>query len=128
MGLCTLSDKYAVNGSSIYAPSEDGVKVEHNNIVSSDSGRTESGKMHIRWVRRDVRKVSLTYDAITGIEVKHMIDLMQGREFTFDYYDMGEMQSMSAYCGESSYTEHNLKNHAEEGGVYKNFSINVIEM
>ena len=116
---------WKVNGTAIYVPTE--IDVEHDNIVSSDSGRTESGMMHINWVRRDVRKVDLTYESITAAEVEYMLNLMQGREFTFTYYDNG-VKTMSAYCGKCSYSQKNLSVYANEGGLYKDFKINVIEM
>ena len=52
---------------------------------------------------------------------------MQGKEFTFTYYDNG-IQTMSAYGGKDSYVQVNLKNYAREGGEYKDYTIDVIEM
>lgn len=124
--LCT-NGYWAVNGTPIYVPSESGISIEHDNIVSSDSGRVESGKMHITWVRRDVRKVSLTYKRITGAEIEYMRELMQGQEFQFTYYDNG-IKSFDGYCGKSSYTQKNLSLHPDEGGEYTDFKINVEEM
>ncbi len=127
MGICKkcTNGYWAVNGTPIYVPSS--VTIENDNIVSSDSGRVESGMMYISWVRPTVRKVKLTYDHITGLEVAFMHNLMQGREFTFTYYDNG-IQTMSAYAGKDSYTQKNLGKYVSEGGEYKDFSIDVIEM
>lgn len=127
MGIGRLTDKYTVNGSQLYAPTHDGVNVGHDNIVSSDSGRTEAGIMHIRWVRPDVRKVSLSWDRLTGNEVARIVSLMQGKEFTFGYYDNG-MQSMHGYCGKVEYDVVSLARHASEGGLYKNIKANVVEI
>ena len=116
---------WAVNGTSIYVPTD--VEIDHENIVSSDSGRTESGKMHITWVRGDVRKVNLTYKYLTGAEADFMLGLMQGKEFRFTYYDNG-LHTISAYVGKCSYKQHNLALHSSEGGLYTDFKINIIEM
>lgn len=124
--LCT-NGYWAVNGSPIYVPSEDGVKISHDNITSSDSGRSEDGKMHITWVRRDVAKIELTYEQITGDAVDYMQNLMQGKEFTFTYYDNG-VKTISGYAGKSSYQQHNLGRYKKHGGLYKGYSINVVEM
>lgn len=116
---------WAVDGNPIYVP--DSVSIENDNIVSSDSGRTESGRMYINWVRPTVTKVKLTFNDITGMEVARLHNLMQGREFEFTYYDNG-IKTMSAYAGKDSYTQSNLALYANEGGLYQNYTIDVIEM
>lgn len=118
---------WMVDGNHIYVPSAGGVQIDHDNIVGPDSGRVESGVMHIDWVRTDVRKVSLTYDEITAEAVEYMRGLMQGKEFTFTYYDNG-IQTMQGYCGKNTYTQENLALYRSEGGKYKGFKINVEEM
>lgn len=127
MGICKRDTLgyWKVDGTALYVPSS--VTIENDNIVSSDSGRAESGLMYINWVRPTVRKVKLTYEKITGFEVAMMHNLMQGREFTFTYYDNG-IKTMSAYAGKDSYTQHNLGNYPNEGGEYRDFTIDVIEM
>ena len=118
---------WAIDGTPIYVPSKGGVQIDHDNIVGPDSGRVESGKMHIDWVRTDVRKVSLTYDYLTGAEVEYMRNLMQGKVFQFTYYDNG-VQTMEGYCGKNTYSQENLSLYSTEGGLYKGFKINVEEM
>lgn len=109
----------------IYTPATP-CKVEHSNIAGSDSGRDETGYMHIDWVRRDVRKVFLTYKAITPAEVAYMENLMQGKEFQFTFRDKGAVQTMKAYVGESSYEFYSYADGV--GEFYTNFSMNVIEL
>ena len=121
------SGYWAVDGTPIYVPAADGIQVDHDNIVSSDSGRAESGYMKITWVRPDVRKVSLTYDKITAEAVEYMRNLMQGKVFEFTYYDNG-VQTMRGYCGKNTYTQSNLALYRSEGGLYKGFKINIEEM
>ena len=127
MGICKkcTNGYWAVDGTPIFVPSS--VVIENDNIVSSDSGRVESGLMYISWVRPTVRKVKLTFGRITGLEVATMHKLMQGKEFAFTYYDNG-IQTMSAYAGKDSYTQSDLSAYASEGGLYKDYSIDVIEM
>lgn len=125
IGTLDTNGYWAVDDSAIYVPS--GIEIEHDNIVTPDSGRMESGYMFITWVRNDVRKVNLTYDKLTGAEVEYMLNLMQGKTFTFTYYDNG-IKTMDAYCGKCSYEQKNLSVYPDEGGMYKNFKINVVEM
>lgn len=110
----------------IYVPAPN-LKFEHTNVASSDSGRTEDGVMHINWVRTDVRKVNLLYSAISGDEKDFMVNLMQGKEFRFRYWDNG-VKEFDGYCGESNYELYSSVHRASEGGIYTNFSINVIEL
>ena len=125
MGIRKVSGRYTVNGTGIYDPTS--AAVENDNIVSSDTGRTESGYMHITWIRPTVRKVKLSYDFITGAEVARLHGLMQGREFNFTYYDNGS-KTMRAYAGKDSYSMVNLSRYASEGGLYRDYSIDIIEM
>ncbi len=117
---------WMVDSSHIYIPSTP-CKVEHSNVAGSSTGRDESGVMHIDWVRRDVRKVFLTYNAITETEVAYLQNLMQGKEFTFKFLDQGSVQTINAYVGESSYEFYSYSSFYNEG-VYTKFSMNVIEM
>ena len=114
-----------VGSNHIYVPQ--GFKVEHTNVASSDSGRTEDGVMHITWVRRDIRKCYFTFNVLTGNEWTYMRNLMQGKEFTLTYYDNG-IQTMSGYCGECNYEVYCETIRESEGGLYRNISINVEEM
>lgn len=126
MAIGKLSDgKWAVNGTPIYEPSKSDFC--HDNMVSSDSGRVETGKMHITWIRGDIRKVNLTYNVLTGAEVEYMVNLMQGKQFQFTYEDNGS-KTIDAYTGKCTYSQHTLALYPEEGGIYTDFKINVIEM
>ena len=119
----------SVDGSSwtpIYVPAPN-IKIEHTNVASADSGRTEDGYMHINWVRRDVRKVNLMYNAISGNEKDTMETLMQGKEFYFRFKDGATVKEFYGYCGESSYQYYSSVHYAAEGGIFTGFSINVIE-
>lgn len=127
MGLrkkCT-NGYWAVDKKPIYVP--DSVRIDNDNIVSEETGRTESGRMHISWVRPTVRTVKLTYERITGAEVAFLHNLMQGKEFSFTYYDNG-IKTMEAYAGRDGYAQQNLSNYASEGGMYRDYTIDVIEI
>ena len=116
---------WMVGNSHIYTPSTP-CKIEHSNIVGADSGHDETGIMHIDWVRRDVRKVFLKYNAITETELAYMMGLMQGKEFTFKFIDQGSVQTIDAYVGESTYDFYSYSAAYDEG-VYVNFEIHVVE-
>ena len=103
-------------------------KIEHTNVASSDSGRMEDGIMRITWVRTDVRKVGLTYTALTGNELNYLRNLMQGKIYEFFYYDCGEVKHFTAYTGEHSYSAYLTCMYENEGGFYRDISINAVEL
>ena len=86
-----------------------------------------AGIMHIDWVRRDVRKVFIKYNAISESELAYVMGLMQGKEFTFKFLDQGTVQTINAYVGESNYEFYSYSDVYDEG-VYVNFEMHVIEM
>ena len=126
MGLakrCT-NGYWTVNGVGLYVP--DRVTITHDNIVSPDTGRMENGEMYIEWVRRDIVTVDIEIDALTGNEKSLMHSLLQGREFTFTYYDNG-LYTINAYCGKDSYTYVNLSAYAREGGLYEGYKASIVQ-
>lgn len=118
--------KWMVGSSHIYIPSTP-CKVEHSNVAGASTGRSEDGIMRIDWVRTDVRKVYLHYNAMTASELQYTINLMQGKEFTFKFYDQGSVQTINAYVGESSYEFYSYSTAYNEA-VYVNIDIHVIEL
>ena len=116
---------WMVDSYHIYIPSTP-CKVEHSNVTAASTGRDESGVMHIDWLRTDVRKVFLKYNAITETELSYMMSKMQGKEFTFKFLDQGSVKTMNAYVGESSYEFYSYSSAYNED-VYVNFEIHVIE-
>lgn len=79
---------WAVNGTALYKPQ--GCEITHENYVGSNSGRTEDGVMHIDWLRRDLRKVTIKYNAMTGNEMDELVGLVQGKEYTATFRDRGK--------------------------------------
>ena len=122
-----VDGRWKVNGSNIPQPQE--VHIEHTNVASDDSGRSEDGKMKLTWIRKDVRKVSMKWHSLTGNEVAYIRGLMQGNEYDFTYWDAGE-QSMRAYTGDNDYNiySYNPKIYGNEGGLYIDFSIDAVEI
>lgn len=126
MAFLPKDGKWKVNGTPIPTPGKD-TQISHTNVVSSDSGRTQDGKMHMTWIRTDITTIALKYPYLSGDEKNLLEKLMQGKEFTFTYWDNGEKE-INAYVGESSYSIHTYALKANQGGIYKDFSMNVIEM
>lgn len=124
MAKLDTAGEWMVNSNHLYIPSA-GIKIEHTNLAGSSSGRTEDGVMHIDWIRRDIRKVNLQWKVLTATELNYILGLMQGKEFTLTFKDRGQVQTMSAYSSESSYTYYSA---ALGEDIYTDVSINAIEM
>ena len=127
MGIGKIDGRWKVNGANIPQPQE--VHIEHTNVVGDDSGRNEKGEMKIVWLRKDVKKVSMKWKALTGNEVAFIRNLMQGNEYTFTYWDAG-VQTMKAYTGDNDYSvySYNPNIYGSENGLYIDFSIDAVEM
>lgn len=124
VGTLDTEGKWMVNNSHIYVPASP-CKVEHSNVTAASTGRDETGVMHIDWLRRDVRKVFLKYGALSASELAYMINLMQGQEFTFTFFDQGTTKTFNGYVGESTYE---LYSYADGEPIYTDVEIHVIEM
>lgn len=123
--MATLDNNWKVGTSPIFTPAAN-VGVEHQNIAGSSSGRTEDGVMHIDWVRRDCIKISISYGYLNDAELAYILNLVQGKEFTFHYLDQGQHKSINAYCSNCSYTLYHY-NQQTGAAMYKDVSFNVIE-
>lgn len=111
-----------MNGTPIYVPGQN-IDIEHTNLTGSSSGRTQDGKMHIDWIRRDLVKLNLNFPAMTGEEMRFMRGLMQGQEYQFTFPDGGNVRTISAYSGEFKYTFY-----SKVLDIYTGVQVNVIEM
>lgn len=116
--------EWKVNSDPLYIPSA-GIQIEHTNLAGSSSGRTEDGRMHIDWVRRDIRKVNLRWSVLAASELNYILGLMQGKEFVLTFKDRDTVCTMNAYSAESSYTYYTA---ALGEDIYTDVSINAIEM
>ena len=127
MAIGKIDGRWKVGNTFIPQPQE--VHIEHTNVTSDDSGRDENGVMHITWKRTDVRKVAMKWKALTGNEVEFIRNLMQGKSYTFTYYDNGS-KTMTAYTGDNDYNiySYNPNLYGNEGGLYTDFSIDAVEM
>ena len=117
--------QWMVDSSHLYIPAYN-TKIEHSNVASAATGRSEDGIMRIGWIRRDVRKVYLRYSAMSASELAYTMGLLQGKEFTFKFPDQGSTQEISAYVGESSYNEYTMSSLYDEP-IFTDVEIHVIE-
>lgn len=115
---------WKVNDEPIYVPDAE-IDIQHSNVASEDSGRDETGYMHIIWLRTDVLKVGLKYKLMTGDELKYMRERMQGKSFSFTFANENTVTTIQGYTGEINATLYTRLNGVD---IYKDVSINVVEL
>lgn len=121
-----MREKYfdlLIDGQPILIPDQD-VEMEYSDLDSSETGRDEAGIMHRIVLRRDVRKIMLTYETLTREEYRYLRSLFRGKsEFTVTYRDHdGAIAQFRGYHSGHSITVRNART-----GLYKNHKISIIE-
>ena len=86
-----------INGVRIKTPTS--YKISRYNLTKS--GRVASGDMTMELVAKK-RKLFLTYEVLSGEELQHILDLIDGDAlfFTVSYTENNQTKSMTAYVGE----------------------------
>ena len=121
-----MREKYfdlLIDGQPILVPDAD-VEMEYSDLDSSETGRDEAGIMHRIVLRKDVRKIMLTYGTLTREEYRYLESLFARKpEFTVTYRDHhGEESTFRAYRSGHSITVRNTRT-----GLYKNYKLTLIE-
>jgi len=113
-----------INGVVIKTPST--FKISHYNLTKS--GRVASGKMTMELVAKK-KKLFLTYSALSGADLKNILDLIDGTEmfFTVGFYDVtNQYRTITAYVGEIPMPLHR-RTSIEDNTVWKDIDFNLIE-
>ena len=125
MGIGKISEYFAVNGEPIVSPQS--CKVSIDPLADANSGRSDDGVMHINWIWREIRKVTLTFPPLTSEEVSELLSMVQGKEYDFTYPDPIDGTERTIHC----YTSNNssdLKSGVLYGGLWMGVSFSAIEM
>ena len=112
---------WILNGSIAIPTPAQSTKISYNNVVASDTKKTEDGVTHIVWLRRKVVKINLVFPRMSIADAQLILTNMQGQEYSLTYPDViFGSTTIQAYSGESSYE-------LVDNSVVDNLSINVIE-
>ena len=91
------TEQFKIDGESIYEPHlQIGETVE--SMLDDNSGVTDDGTMHVRWVRVEVHKFSLQYNLLSAAEYEEMKALLLGKTFTFTYPKDDTPTNLNCYC------------------------------
>ena len=114
---------FQIDGKPILTPDCD-ISVEMADLHDADTGRDESGVMHLIVIRRKVKTVPLSYAVLSAEEYLYMESLFDGKdEFRVDYRGLdGQPAHFTAYRSKHGITIHNART-----GRCKNYKFNIIE-
>ncbi len=119
-----LTTDYTIGGKEIYEP-----HLQMNETVESmldeNSGTTDDGKMHVRWVRTAVHKYSLQYNIMTAAEYDYMKNLLLGKTFVFKFPYLDSSKVIEGYC--TSYGGV-LSQTSTDGGIYTGVQFEICEL
>lgn len=127
MGIGVVDNRWKVGNTAIFRPSNK-MQIEHTSLKSADSDKTEDGVQHNTWIRRDIVTIQFVWDALTGQEVKTLINLMQGKEFTLTYPEFGETHTANVEVGQIHYTTITNELFSDEGGLCKGITTTATEL
>lgn len=116
--------KFLIAGRPMLTP--DSVSVSYTDLYSNDSGRDESGFMHLVVLREKVEVWSFEYTFLTQDEKDYMEELFDVAGPTFNFYRPdrrgGTVSKVKAYRSNYGITWFNAKT-----GKWKNYKFNIIE-
>ena len=114
---------FLIDGQPILLPDE-GVKINLEDLDSSESGRDESGYMHRIVLREKVRKYVLPYRYLTQEEYLYLTSLFSGKAvFEVEKREPdGTRCVFNAYCSKIGIALQNKRT-----GVYKDLQLSIIE-
>lgn len=118
-----FSHRFRIDGQKM--PDPDSVEITENDLDSECSGRDEAGFLRRVVLREGVRTWSFTYAFLSYDEYLYLRRLFQGKpvfQFTHDFYDNGEEETVQAYCAKRSVVLRDPINKQ-----YKNLKFNIVE-
>ena len=74
------------------------IKVDYDSLISDDSGKTDDGVVHIYWVFRKTREVTISLPPSTGAEVSNLLSKVQGQIYNLTYFDPLENEERTLQC------------------------------
>ena len=125
MGIGVKTSHWKVDDYQLYAPSKATPKNAHDNIVTSDSGRTEDGIMHKNMIGQK-EKVQLTWNAPTPEKASQILQAFNSEYFELTYRSplSNSVVTKKMYRGDASAPTYWWCN----GGLFTTISFDVIEV
>lgn len=112
-----------IDGKPMLTP-DAGVKMKYTDTESDSTGRDESGVMHRKIIRSDVKTWDFTYSVLFADEYVYLSELLRGKatfRFTF-INEKGTEETVDAYCKQRSITYWSKRR-----GIYKNMQFSIMQ-
>lgn len=81
-----INDNSTITGGKRLTPQS--LKPIYDSLADENSGRAESGVMHITWVRQKMRKWEIILPPMTSEEMASILSLVQGQVYWLTVYDI----------------------------------------
>lgn len=103
------------------------LKLEHESIATKDSGRDESGIMHVSFLRTNMIKLSITMPPMNAADANSLLDKVQGKIYSLTYYDESRNaeRTTTVYTSTSS---SDCYSGVISNGLWTNTTFNAIEV
>lgn len=124
MRLGKLSEVYKIDGKAMVSPQS--VNVQFESLASPESGRTDDGVMHITYIWRKIRKISIKLPSLSQEEISDILSKVQGKEYTLTYLD--PIEGVTQKKVYTSNTSTDLYSGILYGGVWQGAGFNAIEL
>ena len=117
------TSKFQINGVPMMTP-DVGVEIGVTDLISSDSGRDESGFTHNIVLRSEVHTWTFRYAWLTAEEYAYVRQLLRGNhEFDFTFpNEKGETKTVKAYC-----IEKRAAYWSSKSALYKDMQFEIVE-
>lgn len=122
----TLTDKFQINGVSMYAPDEEPT-MSYEDIDGSDTGRTLDGVMHRYPVRYKVGKWEFKYAQLTEAEKNYMENLFPNTA-TFSFTHPSRLDANTSEITTCYRSNYSITWKSATKGIWRNYEFNIIEV
>lgn len=122
--LAKLSDIYKINGEPMISPMS--ADVTDDSLADDNSGRTDDGVLHVKFIIKSIRKVSFIMPPMTNAEIKDLASKVRDREYDLTFRDpVDGIVTSRVYTSTANY---NLYSTCMYGGLWNQMTFNAIEI
>lgn len=96
-------------------------------LADENSGRDDTGYMHINWLYQRIRKIGVTMPPSTSEQINKLLSLVQGRTYFITYWDAlsNKERTSEVYTANSSAEMYSA---VIKDGLWQDVTFNAIEL
>lgn len=119
------STEFKIGGKSMLVP-DSPLQVTYEDVLSSDSGRDESGVMHSIPMRRKIAKWTFVYASLTEEEKNYMESIFPDTA-TFDFTKPSRTNTATSSTAKAYRTSYGIAFYDANQGLWKNYKFVIQE-